>query len=280
MGLRFHLVLATRGRTAELERFLASLAAQERDGVRLTVVDQNPDERLEPLVARHRTRVSLDRIRSEPGASRARNAGLGGDEEVVAFPDDDCWYPPGLLDRVAAELDAHPEWDGLGGRSLDAAGKPSAARWDARAGDVTRRNAWRRGLNFTLFLRRRVVEAVGPFDEELGVGSRGLYQAGEETDYLIRAVDLGFRIHYDPSLVVHHPEPLASPGGLNPARAEGYGRGMGRVLKKHRFPAPFALYFCARPLAGAVVALASGRPELARFRWHAARGRLAGYRSA
>ena len=45
------------------------------------------------------------RLRSARGLSRARNAGLAHVEaDLVAFPDDDCVYPPGLLERVARAL--------------------------------------------------------------------------------------------------------------------------------------------------------------------------------
>ena len=53
---------------------------------------------------------------------------------------------------------------------------------------LTDDNLWNRAISFTIFLRRDVVEAVGPFDEELGLGSGRPWASGEETDYLIRAV--------------------------------------------------------------------------------------------
>ena len=43
-------------------------------------------------------------------------------------------------------------------------------------------------ISFTIFLRRRVVERVGEFDETLGVGAGTPYGSCEESDYLIRAV--------------------------------------------------------------------------------------------
>ena len=46
--------------------------------------------------------LRLELVESARGLSRARNAGLrmiAGD--IVSFPDDDCWYPPDLLQRVA-----------------------------------------------------------------------------------------------------------------------------------------------------------------------------------
>src|SRR3954452_6648258 len=100
--LTFDLVVATVGRTTELSRFLAALEAQSYRAFRVIVVDQNRDERLVPIVARHGRDIDLAHVPSEPGLSRSRNLGLRSSAaDVVAFPDDDCRYPPGLLDKVA-----------------------------------------------------------------------------------------------------------------------------------------------------------------------------------
>ena len=66
----------------------------------MIVVDQNEDERVAEIVRGRGPELVHER--SQPGLSRARNAGLAHVEaELVAFPDDDCVYPPGLLERVA-----------------------------------------------------------------------------------------------------------------------------------------------------------------------------------
>ena len=54
------------------------------------------------------------------GLSRARNVGLKAvTGEIIAFPDDDCWYPDGLLQKVVAEFRDQTSLDGLTGRSED-----------------------------------------------------------------------------------------------------------------------------------------------------------------
>ena len=204
--MRFSLILATVGRVSELERFLEALNIQTHRRFELIVVDQNKDERLSPVLASHRERFSILHLRSEPGLSRARNVGLGhitGD--VVAFPDDDCWYPPELLERVAAFLDDHPKLDGVTGREETSRGQIGTHRFDKRSGLLTRSNVWRRASSNTLFLRRSVVEEVGGFDETLGVGSGTLWGAGEDIDYPLRAVKTGFKIAYKPDICVVHP---------------------------------------------------------------------------
>ncbi|HEY4074281.1 MAG TPA: glycosyltransferase family A protein [Herbaspirillum sp.] len=118
--MKFSLVLATVGRSEEVARFLASLDAQDYRNFELIVIDQNDDERLAPLLKVYRERFRFLHVRSARGLSRARNVGLrlaGGD--VIAFPDDDCWYPLGLLQKVASELNGNPDIDGITGRFTD-----------------------------------------------------------------------------------------------------------------------------------------------------------------
>ncbi|MGI5864876.1 MAG: glycosyltransferase family 2 protein, partial [Myxococcales bacterium] len=198
--MKLTLVLSTLGGTEEIGRFLASLQTQEGADYELVVVDQNRDERLAPILAPYRERMALRHLRSAPGLSKGRNAGLellSGD--LVAFPDDDCWYPPGLLARVCAWFEAHPEADGVSGISIDEQGRPSAARWDDRPGRIDRWNVWRRAISFSVFLRAKVARTIGGFDETLGVGAGTPWGSGEETDYLLRALEAGFDLRFDPS---------------------------------------------------------------------------------
>src|SRR5271166_3162469 len=104
------LIVATVNRVAELDRLLTSLDRQTYKEFEVIVVDQNPNDRLVPLLAKH-PRLSIKHLRCERGLSRARNAGLQvAKGEIVAIPDDDCWYPDRLLESVTAWFASHPEF--------------------------------------------------------------------------------------------------------------------------------------------------------------------------
>lgn len=274
---RVSLVLATLGRTEEPERFFGSVVRQRFTDFEVVVVDQNTDGRLDGLVERYARLLPVVRVRSARGLSKARNLGLRHARgEVVGFPDDDCWYGPALLQRVVDALEANPSWDGVTGRAADQTDRSSSARWDSRPGPVTTRSSWRRGFSSSIFLRRRVVERVGPFDERLGVGAGTPWGSGEETDYLVRAVKEGFLIYYDPTLVVGHPRPTTEYNAQALARAYTYGAGMGRVLRKHGYPWWFSVYHVVRPLAGTLIAGVAGNRGKSRYHWAACRGRARG----
>jgi glycosyltransferase involved in cell wall biosynthesis len=256
----FDLVVATVGRVGDLTRLFTSLEQQTHPDFRILLVDQNEDDRLEGVVAGASLRV--ERLRSARGLSLARNVALPHlDGDVVAFPDDDCTYPPDLLERVARRLEADSALDGLTGR------EPS---WTSGRATLTRENLWKRAISFTIFLRREVVERVGEFDQTLGLPS----SSGEEFDYLIRALDLGAKLEYDPSLVVlHEQKPDADSFGGREGASLGY------LLRKHGYPRGTVTRMIVRPAGGAVVALARGDRRRARFQLDTLRGRVRGYRS-
>ena len=268
----FDLVVATVGRSEELERLLGSLEAQQYPHLTVVVVDQNEDERLTPVLAGRALEVR--HIHTARGLARARNAGLELVEgDVVAFPDDDCTYPAGLLAEVARRLVADETLGGISGRVEDESGASSVA-WKRDAADLDRENVWNRVNSAALFLRRSVVERVGTFDERLGVGSDEPWSSSEEIDYVVRAIGAGARIAYDPSLVVRHrvvPDDAAI----------GYrdGASVGYILRKHGYSLRAVARMMVRPIGGALVSLV--RLDFARSRYYAAslRGRLRGYRA-
>ncbi len=281
----FQLIVTTLGRP-ELAQLLESIGRQSVKDVHVVVADQSGGDDVAELCRRHESTLTITHLRSAGGASRGRNAGLRHiravaiGRRIVGFPDDDCWYPPTVLADVQALLNEHPEWDGCTGRSLTELGAPSAARWDRSSGYLTRRNVWIRGVTVTMFLRESLVACTGFFDETLGTGAGTPYGAGEETDYLLEALEHGGALVYVPALVVHHPDKRGSFDSEVLARSRPYGMGIGRVLAKRKYGLAFIAYMCLRPLGGAAVALARGRPSQARYHWETFMGRQLGARAA
>jgi hypothetical protein len=178
------LLVATRNRVAELDRLLGSLTGQSYRDFEVIVVDQNPDHRLVPVLHRH-AGLRIRRLPSEPGLSRARNAGLRvARGDILALPDDDCWYPEHLLAEIGAWFASHPRFALLSGAVRTAENRPSGPRAPATPCACTPSNVWRCAVSTALFLRRSVPSAVGDFDEEIFLGSASAYQSGEETEFI------------------------------------------------------------------------------------------------
>ena len=86
-----------------LERCLASLAAQDPDGVEIVLVDDGSTDDSPAILARYAARHPQMRVIRQPngGLSAARNTGMdhvGG--EYLAFVDSDDWIEPGYYRRL------------------------------------------------------------------------------------------------------------------------------------------------------------------------------------
>lgn len=242
---RFSLIVATVDRYDELSLLLSTLLEQATYDFELIVVDQNPDDRLVPLLeqwvrdATVRTSAGnaprLLHLRALPGLSSARNLGLGHTSgDIVAFPDDDCWYEPTTLAFVEQWFLQNPHYGILCLGSRDRSGAVSNNRWHQDQCDLTRTNVFRTTATYSYFLHRKRIPGQMLFDPELGPGT--IYGAGEDTELILSLVTTGVRGRFLKNPSVGHPcKPYDSA-----ERARRYGAGFGRVMAKHRLGAQFA----------------------------------------
>ncbi|HIV09842.1 MAG TPA: glycosyltransferase family 2 protein [Candidatus Spyradenecus faecavium] len=267
------LIVGSLGRVGELRRLLGSLERQTYRDFEVVLIDQSGTEALVSVAADF-PGVEVRRVVAQPGLSRARNLGLSlARGEIVGFPDDDSWYPPGLLAEVAKRL-AAPGVDGVSFRVTDEAGVCSAGGWmSAGRMAMTRGNVWRTAVSCSFFLRR---EAIGDvrFDERLGAGSGTAMGSGEETDFLLRLLGQGRRIDYDGTVTVFHP---VFHGPWRARRGWRYGVGHGWVLRRHGFGVARCLWAVA--LQGVRAAQAAVTLRWGRVAFHLAQavGRLTGF---
>jgi glycosyltransferase involved in cell wall biosynthesis len=275
--VRYSFIMPTVGRTSEPERFLASLKAQSYKDFELIVVDQNLDDRLVPLVRSYEDEFAITHIREQKrGASRARNIGMeyaGGD--ILAFPDDDCWYPPDLLGKIVRTLVHHPELDGLTGRLTDGFGNGVMGRFDLRPGRIEEPTVWVRGIEATIFLRRSRLEDPR-FDESLGLGAGTMWGGGEVTDLLLRLLADGKLLYYYPDIIIGHPPFTRLYDAKASRKAYSYACGMGHVLRIHKAPLRYKAKWLIRPLGGTVLFIMALNPARARYHFSIFRGRLRG----
>ena len=87
-------------------------------------------------------------------------------------------------------------------------------------------------------------------------------------------------VWFEPSLFVHHDEPIAAFDSRSARRSLAYDRGCGQVMRMWRFPRSSVAAALAKPLLGAILSTARGDLGVAHFRLNAFRGRLQGYRAA
>jgi glycosyltransferase involved in cell wall biosynthesis len=272
------LVMCTIGRTDPLLRLIKSLVEQTCTAFELVIVDQNPEGYLDPLVACARESLSVQCARSEPGLSRARNVGLElcrGD--IVAFPDDDCWYPPDLIWQLLELFRSNAHLGIVTGRTTDTDGRDSNGKFVRSSCKVTRSNVWFCGTSNSVFVRRELALKLKGFNEALGVGSGTAFGSGEETDFLLRAFASGAQIFFFRDLLVHHDQTGTELNDVAFRRAASYARGFGRVLRLNRYSSGYMAYRVARNVVAAVVACLTMNAAQARLKWVWARGTVVGY---
>jgi glycosyltransferase involved in cell wall biosynthesis len=275
----FTLIIPTLGRTDELERLFESLAAQDFQDFHCLVIDQNTNGLIDELLVQWQERLRIRRLRSDAGASRSRNLGLlHAKGDVVAFPDDDCWYPNGLLAAIAAWFEEHPGLSILSVGAKDEKGAVSGNRWFQRQCRIRPLNAFRTTFCSTLFVRRTVVCECVRFDEGLGPGANTGRDCGEETDFILALGRWGARGLFDRRWHVSHRRRDMLSGSVDAGRAASYGRGMGYVLNKQELRwlcVGFVLYDVLRAV---LVGIKGNREAMALCLRHAA-GIVAGWRS-
>jgi glycosyltransferase involved in cell wall biosynthesis len=242
---RFSLIVATFDRTEEFSVLLESLASQEMRDFELIVVDQNPDDRLSLLLEEWASKVAeqdrsgkclieVKHLRCPPGVSRARNLGLSHSTgEILAFPDDDCWYHPDTLQNIDLWFEQHEDYGIVSLGCRDEHGRVSGNHWWQSECDLKWINIFRTSGTCCLFVRRPPRSIPLLFDESLGPGAGTTFGCGEDTDFLLTLMSYGIRGRFYSHLHVGHP---CKDGFVDVKRAESYGGGFGRVLAKHSNP--------------------------------------------
>lgn len=276
--LKFSLILATLGRTEEVGRFLRSLEQQTYQNYELIIVDQNPDRRIYDLLLNFPSLLGRTiHVNSEKGLSKARNVGLSlATGHLIAFPDDDCWYPANLLSIVMGVFQRDSSLAGVTGRTTDGDGCVERA-WSNDPLKLNKWNVWRSAISFTIFLNAQVFHGGIKFDELLGVGAKSKWQSGEETDVLCRILDQGGQIRYEPTVLVYHPVKISTFSADEFKRASAYARGCGKVISSSYYPVYYAALIMAAPIIRAFIATVTLDFKKAKFMSVIAVGRFAGF---
>jgi len=226
-------VVCTRNRSDWLRAMLGSFLESVRHAApgfpyEVVVVDNasGDDTREVAFDFRDHDRIPLTYVfEPTPGLSLARNTGVrAARHDVVAIVDDDLYFEPGWLGRIAQPFRESAEVACAGGKILPLfeAGRPGWATddllavWATRLGDVRRTIRYpEHPYGANMAVRKRVFEALGGFDTRLG-RKPGSLRSNGETEFFLRVSRAGLTIVYEPAAVVHHrvPEALSQPGWI------------------------------------------------------------------
>lgn len=249
-------VVPVRDRAEMLDRCLGALGS-----LPVVVVDDASQDAAAIAHVCRMHEATLVRRERNGGPAAARNDGIEHvTTSLVAFVDSDCVVPSRWLDALVGHF-ADPTVAAVAPRVRPASGDGSVlARYleqrslldmGPRPGAVRPFGPVPYVPTAALVARRSVVVDCGAFDEAL--------RCGEDVDAVWRWHDAGWRVRYEPALVVAHTEPSSWSAALG--RRFRYGASAGPLALRH----PGRLTpVIVHPVPGAVVAgVASGSPLLA-----------------
>ncbi len=145
-------------------------------------------------------RVSLSAARNLL-LDTALHQNLIGEADIVAFPDDDCWYPDGVLEYIYTRFASQPTLDCWFCRYSS---QPSPIGDMVETSPRLQQLIARASSN-TIFLRGGVVKSSGHFDVRLGVGAE--INGGEDTEYALRVKRIARKILFLDVPAVGHRDP-------------------------------------------------------------------------
>lgn len=144
-------------------------------------------------------------------------------EDVVAFPDDDCWYPNSALSKIndAFAKNTLIEFLFCKYKNEDHDDAVVNTRYRASIKELVRNAS-----SNTIFLKGRLVLKIGGFDCNLGVGTAN--NGGEDLDYSLKAYLNTTQTCYSPLTLIGHRKKDNSLRGK-------YFRGSTIVLRRYAF---------------------------------------------
>ena len=264
------LVLCTYGRTGDVDNFLKSISTQTLKPSEIIIIDQNENNILGDLINKWRQQLNLIHKRVDfKGASRSRNFGaIEAKSSLIAFPDDDCLYPPSTIEKIAKLFETHANIDTIitakiEPYQLDKNNFTSSTKYSEIISVLDLFKAKAETSN--IFTRNTALESLPYiFNELIGPGAGTAWVSNEETDLLIRLLKQKKRIiKLEDLAIAHH----SSQGTISKSLKYGMGRfelisnnklglsiyiinllqPIARFLKN---PKPYGLLLCISTMAG------------------------------
>lgn len=273
--MMFSLIVATYGREEELKTLFKSLVTQEYGDFEVIVVDQNKDCRLDDIIKQYSQVLDIVHHKSDQlGLSYNRNIGLKiAKGSYVAFPDDDCSYPPSLLKKVSYKFQNN-DINFLTFRCEDEdSNRPLLRTFPKSNKKLSVGNVMRMGMSISIFTERAILNESTYFNESIGSGCE--YGSGEESDFLMKLIECGHKGYYYSDIIVNHPYPSLSVTKETLSRTKKYALGHGKVIRDHLCIGMIPQFFWSlmvRPILGLAMSIKSfssikNNLILMKYRW-------------
>ena len=225
----FSIICATINNLNRIKKICDCLQKQEYKNFELIICDQNKHNNNKVVKSIYKN-LKIQFIKSNVGLSKARNKGISVSKgNFLIFLDDDVTFKKNYLKKINNLLNKK-DHKIIAYRVVDKLNKPLL--------NYPKKSCYLENLNhifnsissvsFVINNKKKIL-----FDSKIGLGSNDIYQSGEETDFIIRAIKkFKYKIFYDKSIkVIHTSEKITLKNYIKKSFL--YGCGWSYIVKKN-----------------------------------------------
>ena len=201
----FSLLIGTLNRSGLIEYCLESLRNQTYKDFEVIIIDQSEDDLTEKALEDFRDLTIIYERVSFKGLSKARNEAIRlAKGDFFCLIDDDAYYSEDYLRNIEKHI-KNDDKAIVSGYIWNTVTKSDFVNYKALSDvkELSYRQVIRYCPSATLSFPKEIISEAGDFDEEFGVGAK--YGAGEETDFIIRAMRRGYAVRYFSDIKAQHP---------------------------------------------------------------------------
>tara|TARA_Y100000768_G_C23987597_1_gene689917 strand:+ start:697 stop:1554 length:858 start_codon:yes stop_codon:yes gene_type:complete len=236
-GKFFSIVCATKGNDNQLNELCNSLNNQIYKNFELIICDQNINDKNKAFLKIFKN-LQIKYIKSKVGLSFARNKGIRSSKgDFLIFLDDDIILKKNFLKKINDLLNKNNH--NIIAYSVEDENKKKFLKYPKKSCYLINLNQIFNSISSVSFVINSKNKLF--FDKEIGLGSKSIYQSGEETDYILRVIKkFKYKIYFEKSIfVIHKNKKINFIKEIS--KTFYYGCGWGYVVKKNRLSKKFII---------------------------------------
>lgn len=236
--MRFSLILPTINRPKEIFNCLISLDNQIFKDFEIIIIDQSENSEtkneVEKFMKNSTLNINYNKVLFK-GLSKARNYGIKfAKGDYICLLDDDARYDINFLDVANNAISKNTNKKLiLSGKIVDDTINEEYVEYSCvKNNEIFSDNRiFKVCLSAGLIIPKNDIIKIGIFDERFGIGE--YFGAAEETDLILRLIEIGFEVIHLSDMILYHLKPKDLNNIDNLEKIYKYALGGGALFKKH-----------------------------------------------